>query len=207
MCQTARRRGQAVGLGRLHLIPILTDFLRAYPNIDIRLVLSDSFISLLEETIDVALRVGALPDSSLIALRVGTARRIVCASPAYLAARGTPRTPLAGNDFWAFVRKLAQGRQLIITSDHGYAAIGLFSDATGDAGKWLADAFKGQKAKANSVQKRLSTTSSTFVVRALKSRRASAGQKCAARSCGMYGGFSNFWSTTQRRVFLQLIFR
>jgi hypothetical protein len=52
---------------------------------------------------------------------------------------------LTSDDFWAFVRKLAQGRQLVITSDHGYAAIGPFSDTTGDQGKWLADIFKGQR--------------------------------------------------------------
>jgi DNA-binding transcriptional LysR family regulator len=106
-----------VGLGRLHLIPILGDFLRAYPDIDVRLLLSDRVASLPEEAIDVALRIGELPDSSLIALRVGTVRRVVCASPAYLAARGTPLTPddLAGHDcvtyagfvapdVWTFVR-------------------------------------------------------------------------------------------------------
>lgn len=52
---------------------------------------------------------------------------------------------LTSDDFWAFVRKLAQGRQLIITSDHGYAAIGPFSDMSGEQGKWLADTFKGQR--------------------------------------------------------------
>jgi DNA-binding transcriptional LysR family regulator len=106
-----------VGLGRLHLIPVLKDFLAAYPDIDVRLVLSDRVVSLLEESIDVALRIGELPDSSLIALRIGSVRRILCASPAYLAARGTPRTPddLVGHDcityagfvsrdVWTFVR-------------------------------------------------------------------------------------------------------
>jgi DNA-binding transcriptional LysR family regulator len=106
-----------VGLGRLHLIPILTDFFKAYPEIDMRLILSDRIFSLLEENVDVALRNGELPDSNLIALRVGTIHRVVCASPAYLKARGTPRAPneLAGHDcisyagffgpdVWTFVR-------------------------------------------------------------------------------------------------------
>ena len=89
-----------VGLGRLHLIPILADFFKAYPDIDIRLVLSDRVVSLLEDHIDIALRVGELPDSSLITTRVGSVRRVVCASPDYLATRGKPRTPedLAGHD-------------------------------------------------------------------------------------------------------------
>jgi DNA-binding transcriptional LysR family regulator len=87
-------------LGRLYLIPILAEFLRAYPEIDVRLMLWDRVLSLSDEHVDVALRVGELPDSRLIALRVGTVRRVVCASPAYLAARGMPKTPedLAGHD-------------------------------------------------------------------------------------------------------------
>jgi len=90
----------SVSLGRLYLIPILAEFLRAYPDIDIRLVLADRILSLPEDHVDVALRVGTLPDSRLIALRLGTIRRVVCASPAYLEARGMPRTPddLAAHD-------------------------------------------------------------------------------------------------------------
>src|SRR6516225_4769248 len=89
-----------VGLGRTYLIPILADFLNAYPDIRASLLLADRVQSLFQEQIDVGLRIGALPDSSLIAVRLGTTRRMVCASPAYLAARGTPRTPddLAGHD-------------------------------------------------------------------------------------------------------------
>src|SRR5215469_3912527 len=82
-----------VAPGRLYLIPILAEFLRAYPEIDVRLLLVERILSLPDEHVDVALRVGELPDSRLIALRVGTIRRIVCASPAYLEARGTPKTP------------------------------------------------------------------------------------------------------------------
>jgi DNA-binding transcriptional LysR family regulator len=67
-----------VGLGRMHLIPILAEFLRAYPDIDIRLVLADRILGLPEDHVDVALRVGALPDSRLIALRLGTIRTVVC---------------------------------------------------------------------------------------------------------------------------------
>jgi DNA-binding transcriptional LysR family regulator len=86
--------------GRLHLLPIICDFLKAYPEIDIHLVQSDRNVSLLDEHIDLALRIGALPDSSLIATRVGEVRRVVCASTAYFSARGTPNRPedLAGHD-------------------------------------------------------------------------------------------------------------
>jgi len=81
-----------VGLGRLCLQPILTDFLKTYPDITAHFILSDRTYSIPDE-IDVALRVGVLPDSRLVALRVGPSQRVVCASPAYLAARGTPRVP------------------------------------------------------------------------------------------------------------------
>jgi DNA-binding transcriptional LysR family regulator len=106
-----------VGLGRIYLIPILADFLKAYADIEVSLVLNDRVQSLFQEQIDVGLRIGALPDSSMITIRVGAIRRVVCTSPAYLAARGTPRTPddLAGHDcisyagsvspdVWTFVR-------------------------------------------------------------------------------------------------------
>lgn len=84
-----------VVFGRLHVLPVICDFLKAYPEIDIRLVQSDRNINLLDEHIDLAVRIGPLPDSSLMATRVGTVRRVVCASPAYFAARGTPLTPAA----------------------------------------------------------------------------------------------------------------
>ena len=137
-----------VALGRLHLIPILADFFDSYPDIDIRLILEDRIASLPEDHVDVALRVGVLPDSRLIALRLGMVRRVVCASPAYLAARGTPRTPdeLAAHDCisyegflapntWTFVRDkteiaVAVQPRLIVTSveaacDAARAGIGL----------------------------------------------------------------------------------
>jgi DNA-binding transcriptional LysR family regulator len=79
--------------GRLHLLPVVTAFLGAYPDIDIRMVLSDHSANLLEEHIDLAVRIGSLPDSSLVASRVGTIRRVVCGSPAYFNARGTPVHP------------------------------------------------------------------------------------------------------------------
>lgn len=79
--------------GRLHVLPIVSDFLKTYPNIDIRLVLADRLVNLLEEHVDLAVRIGALPDSSLVATRVGTIGHVVCASPAYFAERGTPQLP------------------------------------------------------------------------------------------------------------------
>jgi DNA-binding transcriptional LysR family regulator len=79
--------------GRLHVLPVVIAFLTAYPDVDIRLALSDRVVNLQEDDIDLALRIGELPDSSLVATRVGAIRQVVCGSPAYFASRGTPKSP------------------------------------------------------------------------------------------------------------------
>jgi DNA-binding transcriptional LysR family regulator len=79
--------------GRLHLLPVISEFLKAYPQVDVRLVLADRINNLLQEHLDVALRIGELSDEGLIATRVGLTRRVTCASPAYLAEHGTPAHP------------------------------------------------------------------------------------------------------------------
>ena len=79
--------------GRLHVLPVITEFLAAFPRIDIRLFQNDRLSHLADEGIDCALRIGDLPDSGLTALRLGEVRRVLCASPAYLEKRGTPRKP------------------------------------------------------------------------------------------------------------------
>ena len=82
-----------VVFGRLHVLPVVTGFLAAYPDVDIRLTLADRITQLVEDHFDLALRIGQLPDSSLVAIGVGSIRRVVCASPAYLAEHGTPTIP------------------------------------------------------------------------------------------------------------------
>jgi DNA-binding transcriptional LysR family regulator len=79
--------------GRMHVAPIVLEFLERHPHVDVRMVLLDRIADLMEEGFDVAVRIAHLPDSSLTALRVGAVRRVVCASPAYLRAHGTPQTP------------------------------------------------------------------------------------------------------------------
>lgn len=79
--------------GRRHITPIVTDYLATYPDVSVDLALSDRPVDLIEEGIDVALRIAPLDDSSLVARRVGTVRRVVVASPAYLAQHGTPAAP------------------------------------------------------------------------------------------------------------------
>lgn len=79
--------------GRLHLLPVVTAFLAAYPQVSVGLALTDRVVHFLDDQVDVALRIGELADSSLIATRLGTVRRVVCASPAYLAAHPAPVVP------------------------------------------------------------------------------------------------------------------
>ena len=79
--------------GRLHAVPVIAAFLEWHPDVDVRLLQGDRHVNLLEEHVDVALRIGELPDSGLVATQVGSVRRIVCASPDYLARFGTPHEP------------------------------------------------------------------------------------------------------------------
>jgi DNA-binding transcriptional LysR family regulator len=79
--------------GRLHIVPVVTEFLKAYEQVDVQMMLVDRVVDVLDEHIDLALRIGELPDSSLIAVRIGSIGRVVCASPAYLAAHGVPTHP------------------------------------------------------------------------------------------------------------------
>ncbi|PSH54437.1 LysR family transcriptional regulator [Phyllobacterium brassicacearum] len=82
-----------VVFGRLHVLPIVVEFLKSYPEINLRLSLSDRQVNLVEDHIDLAIRIGTLPDSNMIATKVGSIRRAAYASPAYLARRGTPQRP------------------------------------------------------------------------------------------------------------------
>jgi DNA-binding transcriptional LysR family regulator len=79
--------------GERHLVPLLDGFLHRYPEIRVNLHLTDRFLDLLEEGLDMAVRIGELADSSLIARRLCGCRTIVCASPGYLAHHGTPHHP------------------------------------------------------------------------------------------------------------------
>jgi DNA-binding transcriptional LysR family regulator len=79
--------------GRLHVLPVLLEFLKTYPEIEVRLTLVDRVVNLQEDHVDLAVRISELPDSSLVAMRVGSIGRVVCGSPAYFAERGTPKRP------------------------------------------------------------------------------------------------------------------
>jgi DNA-binding transcriptional LysR family regulator len=82
-----------IGFGRLHVSPVMSAYLRRYPDVSGELRLSDRMINLVEDGVDLAVRIGHLADSSLVARRVGDMRRIVVASRDYLKRRGEPKTP------------------------------------------------------------------------------------------------------------------
>ena len=90
--------------GRLHVLPIVNDFMRIHGDINIQLLLTNHVVDLLEERIDLSIRIGALSDSSLIAFEAGSVRQIVCASPGYLSQHDRPHSPneLAGHQCITF---------------------------------------------------------------------------------------------------------
>ena len=117
-----------VVFGRLHVVPVVAEFLAQYPEIDINLVLTDRVVHLMDEAADVAVRIGELPDSSFVATGVGAVRRVVCASPAYLAAHGVPARPrdLAGHECITF-EVLASKRAWVFGSGKSELAVPVHS--------------------------------------------------------------------------------
>ena len=113
-----------VVFGRLHVVPLVAEFLAHYPEIDINLVLTDRVVHLMDEPADVAVRIGELPDSSFVATGVGAVRRVICASPAYLAAHGVPARPrdLAGHECITF-EVLASKRAWVFGSGKSEQAV------------------------------------------------------------------------------------
>ncbi|MET0907030.1 MAG: LysR family transcriptional regulator [Tardiphaga sp.] len=111
------------GLGHMHLMPIAVEFMNAYPEIALRLVLTDRIVDTVEENIDISIRIGNLADSNLIATKVGSVRFVLCASPVYLAEHGHPGEPaelathdcisvdsLAPQRSWKFIK---DGREMV----------------------------------------------------------------------------------------------
>ncbi|OLO07781.1 LysR family transcriptional regulator [Salinicola sp. MH3R3-1] len=79
--------------GRIHVAPLLTEFLDEYPRVRADVLMVDRIVNLVEEGFDIAVRIGHLPSSELSAVRLGQVRRVICGSPGYFAARGRPQTP------------------------------------------------------------------------------------------------------------------
>jgi len=117
-----------VSFATLHIAPILPELRARYPRLALDLRLSDEAARLVDESIDVAIRIGRIdPDSTLVARRLGSHRRLLCASPAYLATRGTPILPadlahhdclqLAERRLWRMRRLEGEGEDEEITID------------------------------------------------------------------------------------------
>lgn len=85
--------GAPILFGRLHVLPIVADFLAQFPDISIRLLLADRNVDLLDDHVDMAVRIGELPNSEMVATRVGSMRTIVCASPDLVESHGVPAMP------------------------------------------------------------------------------------------------------------------
>jgi DNA-binding transcriptional LysR family regulator len=83
----------SVLFGQSYVAPLISEFVRRYPQVSAELLFVDRVVNLIEEGIDAAIRIGRLPDSSLTAIPLGKVRQVVCASPAYLRAHGVPRRP------------------------------------------------------------------------------------------------------------------
>lgn len=82
-----------VAFARLHVAPIVPKFLDSFPGVELELLMTDSIVNLVEDRIDVAIRIGSLESSSLIARKLAANRRVVCASPEYLRKHGEPNDP------------------------------------------------------------------------------------------------------------------
>jgi DNA-binding transcriptional LysR family regulator len=93
-----------VVFGRMHVLPIVSELLKTYPELRIELMLTDRFARLVEEGVDVAVRIGDLADSSMLGVRIGETTRVLVSSPAYIAARGKPQDirALGDHDLIAF---------------------------------------------------------------------------------------------------------
>ena len=85
----------SVMFGAMYVTPIVTEYLRRYPETDVECRFLDRVVNMMDEGVDAAIRIGTLPDSSYQAVKVGQVRQIVCASPGYLKERGIPKTPEA----------------------------------------------------------------------------------------------------------------
>jgi len=133
--------------GRMHLIPAVAAFLRAFPKTRVEMLLLDRVVGLVEEGIDVGIRIGTLSDSSLVAMQVGQVRRVVCASPLLLKRVGLPKTPkelaqldcigftgLAQGTAWTFAergRSLSVQPKTVLTCNQAAASVDACVDGLG----------------------------------------------------------------------------
>lgn len=110
-----------VVFGRLHVVPLLSEFLGRFPEVRVDITFNDRFVDLLEEGVDLALRIGELADSSLIARRLAPNRRVVCGAPAYFERHGVPERPaeLARHNCLVYTYRASRYDWQFIRADEG----------------------------------------------------------------------------------------
>ncbi|MCD2451586.1 LysR family transcriptional regulator [Methylicorpusculum oleiharenae] len=128
--------------GRMFVIPGIVAYLQRFPTMEIAAVFLDRIVNMLEEGIDVGIRIGELPDSSLRAIRVGHVRQVLCASPGYLSEKGTPKSPDA-----------LSRHSLVVAATGSWSAI-----------EWKF--LEGEKIKTYKIKPRLSVTSNDAAIAA-----------------------------------------
>jgi DNA-binding transcriptional LysR family regulator len=145
----------AVTFARLHIVPKMKAFLAMHPDLNVDVMLDDRNIDLLEEGVDVALRMGVLGDSSMTARKIGQSRRVVVATPAYLAAHGVPKSPAdlaghqaivyeqgGGGSAWSFRRGASEAAVVVsgrmrVTAAEGVRAAVLADLGVAVASEWM----------------------------------------------------------------------
>ena len=127
--------------GRQHVSPVISDFLERYPDLGIDLHLTDSVVDVIEEGFDVAIRIGALPDSTLVARRLASVHRVVCAAPSYLARHGTPRCPEDLRDHSCLL--IGDQRSWSFETPDGHKTVRVSSRLRTNNGEVLRDAVVG----------------------------------------------------------------
>jgi DNA-binding transcriptional LysR family regulator len=134
-----------LGFGRTYICPFISEFAKDYPDVEVQLVLSDHPLILADESIDVGIRFGDLPDSRIVARRIAPNRRLVCASPAYIERHGKPALPedlarhncliLRQNDVAPGIWRFTHGRKV-----HSVKVRGTLSSNDGEVVlKWALD--------------------------------------------------------------------
>lgn len=98
--------------GRLHVMPVIDSFLALHPHMNVRVLLLNRLVDLVGEGVDIAIRLAALPDSSLTAVKLGSVRRLTCAAPAYLADRAPPQIPSDLTNHWCIGLNEAGAQEL-----------------------------------------------------------------------------------------------
>jgi DNA-binding transcriptional LysR family regulator len=134
-----------MSFGFLHLAPALPDFVARHPGVEVDLVMNDRRVDLIDEGFDLAVRIGPLADSSLIARRLGTYRMVVCGSPTYLARRGVPRTldDLAAHDCLRYVSGDGSDAWPFATPDGGRTSLRVRGPLRANNGDALRAAARG----------------------------------------------------------------